>query len=90
MRMFVQYLQEKGYAENTVDSYSFAICQLIDKTQSLTNQSLHSLRKRLTTASAQLTPTLISSLSMESDSKECEFNRSRFSTMSSAMNNTCS
>lgn len=40
MRMFVQYLQEKGYAENTVDSYSFAICQLIDKTQSLTNQSL--------------------------------------------------
>lgn len=40
MKTFVQYLREKGYAENTVDSYSFAICQLIDKTQSLTNQSL--------------------------------------------------
>ena len=40
MKTFVQYLQEKDYAENTVESYSFAICQLIDKTQSLTNQSL--------------------------------------------------
>lgn len=40
MKTFVQYLQEKGYAENTVESYSFAICQLIDKTQFLTNQSL--------------------------------------------------
>lgn len=40
MRTFNQYLRENGYAENTIDSYSFAICQLIDKTQSLTNQSL--------------------------------------------------
>lgn len=40
MKTFDQYLREKGYAENTVDSYSFAICQLIDKTQALTNQSL--------------------------------------------------
>ncbi len=34
MKTFVQYLQEKDYAENTVESYSFAICQLIDKTGS--------------------------------------------------------
>lgn len=40
MRAFDQYLRENGYAENTIDSYSFAISQLIDKTQSLTNQSL--------------------------------------------------
>lgn len=40
MKTFDQYLWEKGYAKNTIDSYSFAICQLIENTQALTNQSL--------------------------------------------------
>lgn len=40
MKTFAQYLQEEGYAENTVNSYDFAIGQLIDRAQPLTNQSL--------------------------------------------------
>lgn len=40
MKTFVQYLQESGYAQNTINSYSFAVNQLIKKVQSLTNQSL--------------------------------------------------
>lgn len=40
MKAFAQYLQEKDYAENTISSYTFAVDQLIDKAQPLTNQSL--------------------------------------------------
>lgn len=40
MKKFAQHLREKGYAENTVNSYAFAIDQLINRIQSLTNQSL--------------------------------------------------
>ena len=40
MKTFVRYLQEKGYAKNTISSYSFAVDQLIDKAGPLTNQSL--------------------------------------------------
>ncbi len=76
MKTFDQYLWEKGYAKNTIDSYSFAICQLIENTQALTNQSLlaHkewlvscSPRKPQTIVSAQSTLILITSLLMEFD-----------------------
>ena len=40
MKEFVQYLEEKDYAENTIYSYAFAIDQLNDRAQPLTNQSL--------------------------------------------------
>lgn len=40
MKAFTTYLREKGYAENTISSYEFAISQLIDKASPLTNQSL--------------------------------------------------
>ena len=40
MKAFAQYLQEKGYAENTISSYTFAIDQLTNRAQPLTNQSL--------------------------------------------------
>lgn len=40
MKTFTQYLREKDYAENTISSYVFAIDQLINRAQSLTNQSL--------------------------------------------------
>lgn len=40
MKTFAQYLREKGYAENTIISYTFAIDQLTNRAQSLTNQSL--------------------------------------------------
>ena len=40
MKTFAQHLQENGYAENTISSYTFAVNQLIDRSQSLTNQSL--------------------------------------------------
>ncbi len=40
MKAFTNYLQDKGYAENTVSSYDFAITQLIMKASPLTNQSL--------------------------------------------------
>ena len=37
---FARYLQEKGYAQNTVESYVFASEQLLGKVAQLTNQSL--------------------------------------------------
>ena len=40
MKTFAQYLQEKGYAQNTVGSYVFASEQLLSKVPQLTNQSL--------------------------------------------------
>ena len=40
MKTFSQYLQEKGYAQNTVDSYVFASEQLLNKVTQPTNQSL--------------------------------------------------
>jgi integrase/recombinase XerD len=40
VKTFAQYLQEKDYAENTISSYTFAIDQLTNRAQSLTNQSL--------------------------------------------------
>ena len=40
MKTFSQYLQEKGYAQNTVDSYVFASEQLFNKVTRITNQSL--------------------------------------------------
>lgn len=40
MKTFAQYLQEKGYAENTISSYTFAIDQLTNRAQPFTNQSL--------------------------------------------------
>lgn len=40
MKTFTQHLQENGYAENTISSYTFAVNQLIDRSQSLTNQPL--------------------------------------------------
>ena len=40
MKTFAQYLQEKGYAENTISSYTFAIDQLTNRVQPFTNQSL--------------------------------------------------
>jgi len=40
MKTFSQYLQEKGYAQNTVDSYVFASEQLLNKATQITNQSL--------------------------------------------------
>lgn len=40
MITFARYLQEKGYAQNTVDSYVFASEQLLAKVANLTNQSL--------------------------------------------------
>lgn len=40
MKTFTQHLQEKGYAKNTINSYVFAIDQLINRAQPLTNQSL--------------------------------------------------
>ena len=40
MKTFAQYLLEKGYAENTISSYTFAIDQLTNRVQPFTNQSL--------------------------------------------------
>lgn len=40
MKTFTQHLQENGYAENTISSYTFAVNQLINRSQPLTNQSL--------------------------------------------------
>lgn len=40
MKMFIQYMKEKGYTENTISSYAFAVKQLLEKTNVLTNQSL--------------------------------------------------
>lgn len=40
MKSFARYLQEKGYAQNTVESYVFASEQLLEKVAQLTNQSL--------------------------------------------------
>ena len=40
MKTFAQYLQEKGYAKNTISSYTFAIDQLTNRVQPFTNQSL--------------------------------------------------
>lgn len=40
MKAFITYLREKGYAENTISSYEFAISQLIDKASPLTSRSL--------------------------------------------------
>lgn len=40
MKTFSQCLQEKGYAQNTVDSYVFASEQLVNKVTQITNQSL--------------------------------------------------
>ena len=47
MKAFTTHLREKGYAENTVGSYEFAISQLIDKDSPLTNQSLLSHKEWL-------------------------------------------
>lgn len=40
MKTFARYLLEKGYAENTISSYTFAIDQLTNRVQPFTNQSL--------------------------------------------------
>lgn len=40
MKTFESYLQEKGYARNTIDSYVFASDQLIEKTSTIDNRSL--------------------------------------------------
>lgn len=40
MKTFAQYLLEKGYAENAISSYTFAIDQLTNRVQPFTNQSL--------------------------------------------------
>lgn len=40
MKTFISYLQENGYAQNTIESYVFACNQLCAKAAPLTNQSL--------------------------------------------------
>lgn len=55
MKAFTTYLREKGYAENTVGSYEFAISQLIDKASPLTNQSLLSHKEWLVSSFAPKT-----------------------------------
>lgn len=40
MKDFVKYLEEKGYARNTVDLYAYAGTQLVRRVQEITNQSL--------------------------------------------------
>lgn len=40
MATFNTFLQEQGYAENTINSYRFAVSQLLAKSSQLTNQSL--------------------------------------------------
>ena len=40
MKAFERYLEEKGYARNTVDSYVFASDQLVEKASPIDNQSL--------------------------------------------------
>ena len=55
MKTFAQYLREKGYAENTISSYTFAVDQLIDRAQLLTNQSLLSHKEWLVSSFAPKT-----------------------------------
>ena len=68
MKSFARYLQEKGYAQNTVESYVFASEQLLEKvaqiSRSLTTRSgwfprLH--RRPQTTESELSTSTWITS-----------------------------
>lgn len=76
MKTFAAYLREKDYAENTVNSYAFAIDQLINRVQSLTNQSLLAHKEWLISSFAPktannrigaLTPTWITSHLTEYD-----------------------
>lgn len=40
MKIFTDYLWGKGYAQNTISSYDFAVSQLIEKVSPITDQSL--------------------------------------------------
>ena len=55
MKEFKQYLQEKGYSANTIDSYIFANSQLLSKVSSITNQSLLNHKDWLVTSYAPKT-----------------------------------
>lgn len=55
MKAFIAYLREKGYSENTISSYEFAVSQLISKASPLTNQSLLSHKEWLVSSFAPKT-----------------------------------